>query len=460
MENPSLRDLPGFPSSYVGFVEGAPAPGAIFPNHPEKALLLSRCRTALRQTLPGPVVSEIIREETPVSARSHSWSESVLKLESHSAVVVGASADVADFGTSLVPLLKCLTAIKLAIEISHEGIPAVPLLWVGDPGQAETDNEQNNVRIRSPRIAGQPADGLQNSLRYYFSNLTEISSSKDLYRDSIRDLLTWLVREFGLVPVDPAAIGSRLAHTPDLEDLQRTAAGLCEREFDNRAVVDGDGHDSSAPRLEKAGLSGALLLRLSLPVAAEVIGPEDFVTGSLLANLVGAAGMAKPFLWPRVSATIVDHRSCRIMKKFRLGLPDVLQGSAVLLRRLEADRSASEISSRLETLAGHIQARITEVFTRASGDPRAARRVQASGSKMLHQLRKLAVRLRLSADAQQGIAARQFEGLCSRIVPGGELQERRMSATQLLSAHSESVLPVLYRKIDVWDLGHQLIGLD
>jgi hypothetical protein len=79
---------------------------------------------------------------------------------------------------------------------------------------------------------------------------------------------------------------------------------------------------------------------------------------------------------------------------------------------------------------------------------------------MLYQLRKLAVRSRLSADAHQDTMARQFEMLCNRIGPGGELQEQRLSATQLVSAHSESILAVLYRKIDVWDVRHQLIGLD
>jgi len=80
---------------------------------------------------------------------------------------------------------------------------------------------------------------------------------------------------------------------------------------------------------------------------------------------------------------------------------------------------------------------------------------------MLYQLRKLVVRSRQSADAHHDIAARQFEGLCSRVAPGGGLQEGRLSATQFLSAHSGSILQVLSRRIDVWDLKHQLIaGLD
>lgn len=80
---------------------------------------------------------------------------------------------------------------------------------------------------------------------------------------------------------------------------------------------------------------------------------------------------------------------------------------------------------------------------------------------MLYQLRKLAVRSRQFADSHHDIAQRQFERLCSRVAPGGGLQEARLSATQFLSAYSGSTLQAFSRKIDVWDLKHQLIaGLD
>jgi uncharacterized protein YllA (UPF0747 family) len=204
-----------------------------------------------------------------------------------------------------------------------------------------------------------------------------------------------------------------------------------------------------------------VLLRLALPLGAEIVGPEDYDTAVLVGNLVGSAGNAKPFLWPRVSATVVDRRSCRTMEKFRLELPDLLQGSVALSERLGIDRTASDVSNRLESLAENIRRRIDDICARAARDPRAVRRIRASGSRMHHQLRKLAVRSRQLADAHHDIAARQFEGLCSRVAPGGGLQEGRLSATQFLSAYSGSILQALSRKIDVWDLKHQLIvGLD
>ena len=460
MENPSLRDLPGFTSSYLGFVEGAPAPGPLSPDHPRKELLFSRCRAASRQIPLCAVASQTIREETPIFARSRRWSENVERLESSSAVVVGVSADTATFSTSLVPLLKCLTAIKLAGEISREGIPAVPLLWVDFPDWTAGSNTKNSDNAEANRAGIRESDNPLIKLTNDFNNTLEVLLNNELYRAKIDGILKWLIDEFGLVLVNPRTVGLRLIRKPDFEDQRRLASGLCEQAWKGPEAFDGAGSDSVVTGPEKERLSVALLLRFSLPVAAEVVAPDDLARTALLSHLAGRAGLVKPFLWPGISATIVDQRSRKIMDKFRLQLPDVLRGSAVLLLRLENDRGAAAVSGRLEALAGSIQVRIAELYTRASGDPRIARRIQASGSRMLYQLRKLAVRARLSADAHQDTMARQFEMLCNRIGPGGELQEQRLSATQLVSAHSESILAVLYRKIDVWDVRHQLIGLD
>jgi uncharacterized protein YllA (UPF0747 family) len=459
MENPSLKGLPGFSASYVGFVEGVPVQGNVPPDRPEKNLLLSRCRAALSQMHPCAAVSEIMKEETSIVAGGRTWSENIVRLEHRSAVVVATSADATGFSRSLVPLLKCLTVVKLASELNRRDIAAVPLLWV-TLGRVRDNDVNNGGRLDHPGNVSRPAGDSRNKLIDYFNISSEASLKSDIYRNQICDLLAWLARDFGLVSVDSSSVGLRLDRSPGLEGLRRKVSTLCERESKGRAVLDVAGDDSDASSQHPAGLSGALLLRLSLPATAEVIGPEEFASAAILSNLIGAAGMPKPFLWPRVSATIVDQRSRRTMAKFGLGLPDVLKGSAALLRGLEIDLSASEVSSRLEALAGHIRAGIAEISAKASGDPRIGRRVQASGSKILYQLRKIAVRSRQSADAQHDIAARQLEDLCSRILPGGALQESRLSSTKFLSMHSESVLQVLYRKIDVWDLNHQLIGLD
>jgi len=451
MVNPSFRDLPGFSSSYLEFLEGMPEPGHIPPDHPDRGLLVSRCRSASSQA-PGAAVSVLEWKEALTTSGGPLWSDNIEKLESRTGVVVGASAHAADFNASLIPLLKCLTAIKLAAELRYDGVPAVPLLWLDTPACVRVNGEKNHGRIEPQQAAGPQVGMTEINLTECFNKANTSSINKDLNSNDDHGLLRRLVDEFGLVLVDSGSIVLALKHRPELGDLWRRVISVWERESGGRAVDYGSGCDP---------VCDAVFLRLAVPAGAEVVGPEDYDQAVLVNRLVGSAGSTRPLLWPRVSATIIDRRSRRTMEKFKLELPDLLQGSVALSGRLGFDRSAWDVAVRLEGLAGNIGRRIDEICARAARDPRAVRRIRTSGSKMLYQLRKLAVRSRQFADAHRDIAVRQFEGLCGRVVPGGELQERRLSATRYLSMHPGSILQTLNRKIDVWDLKHQLIiGLD
>jgi hypothetical protein len=457
MVNANLKDLPGFSPSYIGFVEGATIHGQVLPDRPEKGALLSRCRSTLNWMQRSAATSEMLVKAAPIVTGSRLWSESIGKLKNCSAVVVGGSADAAEFSSSLAPLLRCLTVIKLAHEISREDVPAVPLVWVGASAQVQEYGGGISDSVE-PRPAGKRnAGSLGPDLINYSNNRSEPTSGKDINSDSSRDVLMQLARDFGLILVDSASVRVALSGGVESEDLWRRVASISVGETDDSSNHNRSGRDPATPGRPR----DALLFRLSVPAGAQVVGPEDYDTALLVRSLVGSAGRPEPFLWPRVSATFVDRRSVRAMERYKLGLPDLLQGNVAQSKRLGFDRTASDISSRLEGLAGTIRRRIDEIGVRAARDPRAVRRIRTSGSKMLYQLSKLAMRSRRFADAHQDTAARQLERVCGLVAPGGGLQERGLGTLQFLSQYPESVLEVLYRKINVWDLKHQIIvGLD
>ncbi len=458
MVNPSLSELPGIPPSYIGFLEGVPPQeGQVLPDRPEKELLLSRCKSLLSRMAPDTTVSELSGKAMPAVPGIRSMSGHIEKLARRSAVVIGTSADVADFDTSLVPLLKCLTAIKLADEISIEGLPAVPLLWLDAAARAQTDEEKSSTRIDSQDAVVRHSPTVGADLISYLNNVAEVSLNTNLNSGAIHPVLARLTREFGLVLVDSTAVRLLLSGREELEVWRRRVDSICAAEGVTQEAREKPGRGM----LRSDRAIDTVLLGLSVPLAAEVIGPEDYETAVRISSLVGSVGSANPFLWPRVSATIVDRRSCKIMGKFRLRLPDLLEGVETLSERLGSARTASEVSNRLETLAGTVRSRVDEISARAARDSKAVRRIGSAGAKMLYQLRKLAVRSRQFADAHQDTAVGQLERLRRQVAPGGELQEGKLAALQFLSMYPASALQTLYRKIDIWDLKHQLIlGLD
>lgn len=430
MESPSLRDLPGFPPAYIDFVEDEPS--AVLPSASRKDRLVSRCREFPRQTPHSAILPQIIKERQD-SARGRNWLENVERLARGAAVVVGTSIDRCSFNTSLVPLLKCLTAIKLASEISREGIAAVPMLRV------DIGSEVNFI------------ENLSESAKLFIN--------KEIYTDDSRDHLSWLVNDLGLISVDGTAVESLLAGSPDFEDLKTNAADVIDLELNKGATSPGGGCASGPSGSEKNALAAALRLRLCLPVAVEIVGPDDFSRAALVATFVEAAGLTKPILWPRVSATVVDLRSRKLMDKYNLELPAFLSGSAGKSRGIQVEKGAAMAIERLEVLAKGVNARMTELC-RSAGDPRNMRKLHSSGSRVLYQVRRLAERSRSSAEARHEIATRQLEWLRRRIGSSGELQETGLAVTELVSAHSEAVLPALFQHIDVWDPRHQLVRLD
>jgi uncharacterized protein YllA (UPF0747 family) len=428
----NLRALPGFPPAYLKFVEGDSAPGSMTAEYPEKETLLSRSIAASRQTLLCAAACQAIREEVPALVSGDPLSENLGKLESRAAVVVGASAAAGDFTASLAPLLKCLTAIMLAAEISREGVAAVPVLWLRDEkglqtGPAEMNRSSTEGGMASP---GRQSDGSGAILTNNFREGSEPPSKIDLYDKQVIQVLTRLAGEFGIVPVCEAAVGKRLSATWEFGEPRRQAAALLEQVPDGPSESQAEASGSDDPGLESEGVAAALAVRLCLRDAAEVVGPDDLARMASVSRLFAAAGRVKPLLWPRVSATIVDPRSARIMNKYGLELPDVLQGSAALLGRFPVEQDAERVLELLEGLAGMIESRM------------------------------LAKRLRLSAGVRREIAGRQIERVCSHIGPGGDLQERGFSAAEFISAYSGPALARLYSEIDVWELKHQLIELD
>ncbi|MBP1600549.1 MAG: Bacillithiol biosynthesis BshC [Acidobacteria bacterium] len=330
MLNPSLRELPGFPSPYLGFLEGISEPGHIPPNRPEKGPLLSRCGAASRQTPPPAVIFELARKVAPTASGSCLWSENIEKLERHRAVVIGASADAAGFNASLLPLLKCLTAVRLAAEISLDGVSAVPLLWLDTAHRPQVDKEKEDGKVGPVQASsGQPRESRGN-LVGYINNLSKVSTNIDLYPNGCCEVIMRLVHELGLVVIDSASTGFVLNHAPELSELRQRVIRICRQESAGQTVDDEPGCDPVIP----GQTSAAVLLRLALPLGAEVVGPEDYDTAVQVGNLVGSAGNAKPFLWPRVSATVVDRRSCRTMEKYRLELPDLFRDSGSILQAL------------------------------------------------------------------------------------------------------------------------------
>lgn len=482
MENPRLQELPGFPEAYVEFVERADLRPASASQYPARTAFPARNGVDSAQPPLAKALARLLDKTTPALLRGEGWHRNLAKLENPSSIIILAGCRSGPAGGSMAQALKCLTAARLAAEISAQDSPAVAVCWIdpcAQPGKhgcppgtrrADTGRNHRSEEELEP-FRKEPANDvtdLINKIREYDISIDSISKYLCMYvsgGEAVFDsaaagsrVLAWLLGECGLVVVDVSSEEFRLVAAPYLDEL--------EAQFSD--VLNGAGMRQGAD----IGWSGigddrqreSILFRLlpayHLPVAVDVVGPEDLLPAMGVARFMGESGRSAPLLRPRVSATIFDRRCFRLMGRFGFELKELFEGSAALAGRLGYRAKAAAAASGLEHCAAGIEQGVESLCRALPGDPRLDRRIRASGARVLYQVRKLALRSRASSASRVTAAGRQLDRLCRTAAPRGALQEENLSPARFAHDHFPSAFARLLGALDIMDARHQLIVLD
>jgi len=170
-------------------------------------------------------------------------------------------------------------------------------------------------------------------------------------------------------------------------------------------------------------------------------------------------GRVTPVL-PRFSATLVEPRSARLLKKYSVTLPDVFLGDEQV-RELLATRSLppdlqSSFDEAGTALASSLQ-RIRDALQQL--DPTLVGAEERAASKLRYQLDRLrtrAARAELRCHEEIGRHARQ---LCAALYPNKTLQEREIGGIYFLARYGLGLLQALYDCMQTGCLDHQVVYL-
>ena len=451
-----LRELPGYPQLYLDFVENTGPARILFPQRPARDVLAVRAAEILQAP----------RNQTVDFLESVAeWFENARALRTGrhgepGAVAVVAGLPPARAGGTVLRLLQCLTAVKLADALESHGCPSLPVAWIGgvevEPEPDLLDSEGGLValhEVKHHELARHYPSSIDNAESFTIceralrDGLTDANSTAVLYSGLLADL--------GLIVIDGA--DPRLARhlQAGLEGLE-VAAGTGARLL--RGLGYGDCSREVPPNVP--GVAPPIVARTLFPVAAYVVPPPDLCEMSeLLSEQVAGRGRDIPLLWPSLSATLVDARSRKTLDKFHLHLQELFEGPDRLLSKVEQssdeagtlgafDNLESVLETRLESLAGVPGA---DTLAGAIGDSR---------SRMRYQVAKLRERYESSLAIRREAAGRQLFRLCNSLAPRGRRQEQQLSAIHFVLRYSRAVLTEIVGKADVWDFEHQLIPLD
>lgn len=475
-----LRALPGYSPLLLDYIEDAPSVRPFLPIRPDRETLLFHATRVLQRRWPREAVCQLLSEQAAEFRSGALVRENIRLLQESGAVVVLTSLAPGILGGPLCLLLRCLTAAKLAAELSQAGVPSVPIAWIQTEDSRRNsecsirllDADSKLARVSLDESVPEPLEeALQRSLQIAPPNWDP--EVVDLVRSVLARgtrvalasvaFLALLMDVWGLLFLDPRKPGYQAlaadAVGPLRQDLAKTLALLSERS----AMLAQAGYDSperlsAKDRVEKA-VETCLVQNSILPVAVLVAGSSDLRGSSLAVPFFQQLGQAPPLLWPRVSATLVDARNRKILEKYKLVLGDLFAGQQEVLRKTRLSEAEHQAASRFDALIAGIESGIQKLAALAPDEGLEAE-VKSSREKILYQLGKLKDRFVSASTVRREAAIRQIERACNSLAPESQPQERELGALHFLLRYSCAIIPRIYDKITLWSHDHQIVDVD
>jgi bacillithiol biosynthesis cysteine-adding enzyme BshC len=191
-----------------------------------------------------------------------------------------------------------------------------------------------------------------------------------------------------------------------------------------------------APQLSPNALLRPVMQDYLLPTAGYVGGPSE--TGYmaqaevLYESLLGRM----PVIFPRNSFTLLDTKAEKLMSRYQLRLPDVLEYHESvkqrMAERLVPPRLREELSSKSAAFASELKKLKAEL---ANFDPTLARAAKTTTAKILYQMEKLSSKVAREAMRRDERAEKDSLYLLNLIYPHRHLQERFYSIIPFLAKH-------------------------
>ncbi len=197
-----------------------------------------------------------------------------------------------------------------------------------------------------------------------------------------------------------------------------------------------------------------------LPTLAYVGGPAEVAYFAQAAVVYEELlGRVTPVL-PRFSATLVEPRAGRLLKKYGIGLRNVFSGEDHVRELLGARGLPSDLQSSFDQASGSLAAslqRIREGLQKL--DPTLVGAGERAASKMRYQLTRLRTRAASAELRRHEELGRHARQLSNALYPNKVLQERELGGVYFLARHGLGLLHEIYECMRTGCVDHQIVHL-
>lgn len=452
--------------------------------------------SALTRLNPGsPLLAELAKPETV-------------------AVVTGQQVGV--YGGPCYTIFKALTAVHIAEHLTKAGYNAVPLFWIAteDHDFAEIDHawtfDGSHMPVRLTATgngaAQQPVGGIAmadvpaGALRAAIEGMPfgpqvlEIAERAYApgrsFGEAFRMLVGELLGKHRVLFVDPLEPSLREVARPFLADAAAAASRLASRltarnqELANagyhaQVLFEGDASSlffqldggrrvslkkrnpadvADATQLSPNALLRPVMQDYLLPTAVMVGGPAEIAYLAQSAVLYEELGIPRPAAVPRSAFTLLDARVSKLLDRYGLTLPDVLDKEDAVRARIARQLVPPSVGQAFDKARASTEAALEGLQAELQGfDPSLADALIRSRSKIAYQIEKTRRKIERETLRRKDRENGDTAYLIHHLYPNRHLQERYYSILPFLAMHGLDLVDRVYENIHLNCADHQLL---
>lgn len=511
----ALKDVPHTSRLFADYLGHSPKLRAFYPSLDFNQKLASFAPSVSYSNSMRETVATVLERQNRAFGAGELSLQNIERLR-RGAFTVVSGQQVGLFGGPLLAVLKAAHAVKLARDLSQQGVDTIPVFWMAseDHDFAEVNHvelPQQDFSLKRLTVEANGATGapmsdmrLEPQIKHLLNETAELlgeTAVVEILRESYRPgdtmagafgkLFARLFAAQGLVLLDPADRELHRAAAPLFRRAVGEAAEIARALQERGKALEHDGYHeqvkvSAGSVLLFAIQDGArvaiqrqnshfsigkekltqeeLLARIEsepekfnanvllrpvmqdtlLPTLAYIGGPAEvayFAQGSVVYQRL--LGRATPIL-PRFSATLIEPKIEKLLRRYDLQLADLYHGSDALAEKLAQKTLPAEVEEQFRSalaIVTHTMAGVKESVEKL--DPTLVEAAERATSKMRYQVGRLHRRASRALLHRTHILSQHANQLVNALYPEKSLQEREVGAAYFLSKYGLELVDTL-----------------
>ncbi len=193
------------------------------------------------------------------------------------------------------------------------------------------------------------------------------------------------------------------------------------------------------------------------PTAAFVAGPAEVAYFAQAAAVYKTLGREVTPVYPRISATVLESRVVRAMRKFELEFSDVFQGREFLKRRAVGSVQGVDLFAKVKESVGESVELLRAMLTAV--DPTLVGALETSKQKMVYQVDALETRFVNAETRRNEVMEKQLELIGHSIFPDKKFQERLFNIVSFAARYGVGFVKRLEQAVSLDSTQHQIIEI-